>query len=113
MRDLLSDVGNYDSVEITSNISWSRGLQDRFQRLMGYDIKPILPLLAFGQNNLVAQRDAQGSFQCILDTEDQGAGYVNDFHIVLQDGYREYLSAMTNWTNAALGLQFSAQCYGF
>ncbi|KAH8897161.1 hypothetical protein GQ53DRAFT_887412 [Thozetella sp. PMI_491] len=112
IKSLLSDVGNYgweDSVEMTSNISWSRGLPERFQRLMGYEIRPILPLLAFGQNNINIQSSSPGAFQCILNTDDQGAGYINDFRAVLQDGYREYLTFLTNWTNTVLGVQFSAQ----
>ncbi|ETS81575.1 hypothetical protein PFICI_06577 [Pestalotiopsis fici W106-1] len=109
---LLREVGNYgweDSVEMHSNISWSRSLPDRFQRLKGYDVRVFLPLLSFAENNVGIQTDAPGSFKCVLDTEDEGQGYHNDFHAVLQDGYREYLQALTNWTHNTLGLEFSAQ----
>ncbi|KAH8648632.1 hypothetical protein BX600DRAFT_517999 [Xylariales sp. PMI_506] len=96
-----------DSIEITSNISWSPSLTNQFQRLTGYDIRPALPLLAFRENTINIQTSAPWSFQCLLDTEDQGAGYINDFRAVLQDGYGEYLEVLRNWTNAVLGLQLS------
>ncbi|KAL3442497.1 hypothetical protein BJX65DRAFT_321505 [Aspergillus insuetus] len=40
---------------------------------------------------------------------DGGAGYINDFRGVLEDCYREYLEALTNWARNDLKLQFSAQ----
>lgn len=94
---------------MTSNISWSQSLPDRFQKLKGYDIRLFLPLLAFAENNVGIQSSSPGSFKCVLDTEDGGQGYHNDFHATLQDGYREYLQTLTNWTHATLGLEFSAQ----
>lgn len=98
-----------DSVEISSNVSWSKSLAARFHRVNGYRIEPFLPLLTFEQNNLATQPESPGPFQCFLDSPDQGAGYVNDFHAALVDGYREYLESLTNWTNTALKTQFSAQ----
>ncbi|KAL3482790.1 hypothetical protein BJX62DRAFT_231439 [Aspergillus germanicus] len=40
---------------------------------------------------------------------DGGASYINDFRSVLEDCYREYLEAVTNWARNELNLQFSAQ----
>ncbi|KAL2823799.1 hypothetical protein BDW59DRAFT_180464 [Aspergillus cavernicola] len=112
---LLASVGNYaweDSLEIIFNVTWSRSLPTRFQKLHGYSIKPYLPLLTFRQNTIVIQADLPGSFRCILDTDDQGLSYVNDFRAALVAGYKEYLTALADWTRE-IGVQLSAQpAYG-
>jgi len=89
-------------------VNWSRSLPARFKALFGYEIYKFLPLLVFRQNNLAQQNASPGSFQCVLDTEDEGIGYVNDFRGALSHGYNEYLSSLTEWSNS-LGMQFSAQ----
>ncbi|KAF3025109.1 hypothetical protein E8E14_014613 [Neopestalotiopsis sp. 37M] len=126
IREQLQDSGHYgksfrsdsddntweDSLEILSNISWSRSLPSRFKELFGYDIAPFLPLLAFGENNIGVQPTEPGSFECILDTEGRGAGYINDFRATLAAGYREYISTLTQWAHE-LGVQLSVQpAYG-
>ncbi|KAL3455862.1 hypothetical protein BJX64DRAFT_281774 [Aspergillus heterothallicus] len=40
---------------------------------------------------------------------DGGAGIINDYRGVLEDCYREYLEALTNWAHSELNLEFSAQ----
>ncbi|KAF2183515.1 hypothetical protein K469DRAFT_728036 [Zopfia rhizophila CBS 207.26] len=112
VKDLLMRTGNYaweDSVEVTSNISWSRSMPARYERVFGQSIKPYLPLFTFKQNNIALQQSAPGPFQCILDSDDQGARYLNNFHQVLGDGYREYLQALRNWSHNALNLKLSVQ----
>ncbi|RYP50580.1 hypothetical protein DL768_003925 [Monosporascus sp. mg162] len=114
--DLLAKVGNYaweDSVEITSNVSWSRSLPARFEKAFGYNLKPYLPLLTFQQNNLLIQAVDPGPFLCFLDSPDKGAGYVNDFRAALALGYRDYLDALTKWSHRVLRKQVSVQlAYG-
>ena len=96
-----------------SNISWSRSIPTRFQDAFGYSIRPYLPLLAFQQNNLGVQPTEPGPFHCILDTEDHGIGYVNDFRATLVAGYQEYLRTLKRWVNDELGIQLSVQpAYG-
>ncbi|KAM0549861.1 hypothetical protein ACHAPJ_009108 [Fusarium lateritium] len=113
---LLSKVGNYaweDSLELTFNVTWSRSLPDLFNKVSGYSLKPYLPLMIFQQNNLATQATEPGSFKCILDTEDQGVGYVNDFRAALGEGYKQYLSALAAWTHEVLGVQLSVEpAYG-
>lgn len=94
---------------MVSNISWTPSIPSRFVKKLGYSVMKYLPLIQFSNNNLNFQRTSPGPLQCILDTPDQGAGFVNDFRSVLADGYREYLQALTTWTNKYLGLQFSTQ----
>ncbi|KAH8589577.1 hypothetical protein B0O99DRAFT_664485 [Bisporella sp. PMI_857] len=116
VREQLRRVGHYaweDSLEIISNISWSRSIPTRFEKIFGYKIKPILPLLTFQQNSLGIQTTAPGPFQCILDTKDQGVEYVNDFRATLVAGYQEYIQTLKKWVNDELGLQLSVQpAYG-
>lgn len=98
-----------DSIEIKSNISWTPSLPQSFYKKLGYSIKPFLPLILFRNDNPGVQTVSSGSLDCILDTADQGQGYVNDYRGVLVDSYREYLQTLTNWVHSRLGLQMSAQ----
>ncbi|KAF7548818.1 hypothetical protein G7Z17_g6810 [Cylindrodendrum hubeiense] len=50
-----------------------------------------------------------GPYKCILDSEDEGIGYINDFRATLVDGYNEYLTAMADWVHDVLDVQLSAQ----
>ncbi|KAL2859460.1 hypothetical protein BJX68DRAFT_261898 [Aspergillus pseudodeflectus] len=108
---LLSRAGNYaweDSLEMHFNVTWSRSLPERFKRLHGYSIRPYLPVLTFRQNTVVMQKDQPGAFECVLDTEDEGLSFVNDFRATLVAGYKEYLTALADWAHD-LGVKFSAQ----
>ena len=95
-------------MELLSNVSWSRQIPARFQRLHGYDIRPWLPLIMFGNNNINIQSGNPGAIRVTLDSPDKGAGYVNDYRIALAEGYQEYLSALVNWTHS-LNVTFSSQ----
>lgn len=111
IKSLLSEVGTYgweDSIEIKSNISWSPSLPTKFEGLTGYSIRKYLPLVMYGNNNPGVQPSYPGKLKCILNTEDKGAGVVNDFRETLAQGYGEYLEALTSWMEG-LGLGYSAQ----
>ncbi|GKZ86189.1 hypothetical protein AnigIFM56816_001241 [Aspergillus niger] len=116
IKELLMEVGNYgweDSIEITSNTSWTPTLPERFQQKLGYSLKRYLPVLNFGilwpNNNVNIQRYQPGGIQSILDTPDAGAGYINDYRGVLEDCYREYLQTFSDWLHNELHLKYSAQ----
>ncbi|UPK95992.1 hypothetical protein LCI18_006927 [Fusarium solani-melongenae] len=112
IEQLLRSVGDYgweDSPEVRSNISWTPTLPSRFADKFGYDLKLQLPLVAFRQNNLGLQPAQPGSFECLLDTPDQGVAVSNDFRAALQDGYTEYLDGLRQWTRDRLSLGFSSQ----
>ncbi|KAF2671303.1 hypothetical protein BT63DRAFT_385815, partial [Microthyrium microscopicum] len=111
VKTLLKEVGSNtweDSVEIESHVSWSPTLPARFQEKFGYDLRRILPVISFANNNLATQSAAPGEFECVLDTTDQGKGFVNDFRSLLADGYADYLTVLKNWTNN-LGMGLSTQ----
>ncbi|KAF9891846.1 hypothetical protein FE257_003331 [Aspergillus nanangensis] len=111
VKQLLQTVGNYgweDSMEILSNTSWTPSLPNIFMDKYKYSIKPYLPLIIYGNNNINIQSGAPGIIRCILDTPDQGSGYVNDFRGALLEGYRAYIQHLTKWVNA-MGLQYSSQ----
>lgn len=63
----------------------------------------------FGDNNIDIQATQPGMIQCVLDTSDQGVGYLDDFRGALVEGYREYLHGLTHWLNSKLNLQMSTQ----
>ncbi|KAI9045309.1 glycoside hydrolase family 35 protein [Aspergillus affinis] len=112
VRSLLSEVGNYaweDSVEIKSNISWSKSLPRLFEQKHGYSLIQYLPLIMFGNNNIAIQSTEPGPVECILDTPDEGVGYVNDFRDALVEGYSQYLERLTEWATTDLNVQMSVQ----
>ena len=96
-------------MEILSNISWSKSLPDRFQAINGYDIRPYLPLIVFGNNNINIQGGNPGAYRVRLNNENGGMGYINDYRVALASGYQEYLTALVDWTQSALNLTFSSQ----
>lgn len=102
-------IGWEDSLEIKSNVSWSPTLPGRFFKKFGYDLKPYLPLIMFGNNNVNLQTDFPGSMQALLDHGDRGTGFVNDFRAALSEGYLEYLQTLQSWLNNTLGLKLSVQ----
>lgn len=111
IKSLLSEVGTYgweDSIEIKSNISWSSSLPWRFEKMHGYRLHKYLPLLMYGNNNPGVQPSHPGSIKCMLESDDKGNGFVNDFRAALAQGYGEYLETLTTWLEA-LGLGYSAQ----
>ncbi|KAF4547294.1 Hypothetical protein D9617_47g010620 [Elsinoe fawcettii] len=111
-KELLSQVGNSgweDSMELLSNVSWSPSLPSRFYNRWGYRLEKYLPLIVFGNNNINLQSGQPGAIQSVLDTEDQGSGYVNDYRVALAEGYQEFLKVFTNWTRSSLDLQYSSQ----
>ncbi|KAL3250972.1 hypothetical protein ABHI18_010909 [Aspergillus niger] len=112
VRSLLAEVGNYaweDSVEIKSNISWSKSLPGVFEQKHGYSLIKYLPLIMFDNNNIAIQSSDPGAVQCVLDTSDEGVRYVNDFRDALLEGYSQYLQRLTEWATTDLNLQMSAQ----
>jgi hypothetical protein len=96
-------------MELESNISWSKTLPSRFQNLHGYDIRTYLPLIIFGNNNINIQSGDPGAYRVLLNTADQGFGYINDYRLALQHGYQEYLSTLRNWTREHLNISLSTQ----
>jgi hypothetical protein len=92
-----------------SSISWTPGLPTKFYNRHGYDVNLILPLVAFGHNNINLQHSSPGEFKCVLDTEDQGLGYLNDFRNTLADCYQDYITTLSTWARETLGLGYSAQ----
>lgn len=111
IKQLLSEVGKYaweDSLEVKSNISWSPSLPQRFREINGYDLRKYLPLVQFGNNNPGVQPSYPGDLACVLDSEDSGKGFVNDYREALAQGYQDYLKTFTSWAED-LGLEYSAQ----
>jgi hypothetical protein len=100
-------------MEVKSNTSWTPGLLEKFEQKLGYSLKRYLPVVNFGilwpDNNVNIQQFQPGAVQSILNTPDSGAGYINDFRSVLEDGYREYLQTLVDWAHNELHLKHSAQ----
>ncbi|KAJ4183237.1 hypothetical protein NW755_009726 [Fusarium falciforme] len=112
LKSLLKDTAGAaweDSPEIVSNISWTRDMPQVFEKLHGYDIRPYLPLIMWGNNNLAIQAANPGRVRAILDTPDRGQGVINDYRAALEAGYHEYITTLKNWLNHELGVSFRAQ----
>lgn len=103
-----------DSIEAISNVTWTPSLPQRFKKRFNYSLLPYLALLAWGNNNIGVQSGNPGHFKVVLNAEYEGAGYINDFRVILTEGYLEYLQTLRDWSNHRLGIQFSTQpSYGF
>lgn len=96
-------------MELKSNISWSPTLLDRFQGKLGYSLRPYLPLIAFGNNNIGLQADTPGIYDAKLSSPDEGKGFLNDYRAALADGNIEYLQTLSRWLTESLGLKLSVQ----
>jgi hypothetical protein len=96
-------------MELQSNISWSPTLSRRFRKKFNYDLRPYLPLIAYGNNNINIQNDSPGIYQASLDKDVLGRSIVNDYREILADGYVEYLETLRSWLNGTLGLGLSVQ----
>lgn len=79
-----------------------------FKAQHGYDIEKFLPLLMWGNNNIILQLNAPGQVRAVLNTPDGGQGYINDFRKTLSHGYSEYLNTLSAWAHE-LGVGLSAQ----
>jgi hypothetical protein len=103
-----------DSIEVIANITWSPTLPKRFEDRFEYSLVRYLPLLSWGHNNLAMQSGDPGKFRVLLDATYEGAGFINDFRLVLAEGYLDYLQTLRDWANNRLQVQFSTQpSYGF
>ncbi|EKV04466.1 hypothetical protein PDIG_88980 [Penicillium digitatum PHI26] len=112
IRQLLLDVGNYgweDSMEFQSNITWTPKLPNAFYKKFGYPLGKFLPLLIFGQNNIMAQASNPGLVRAVFKNSVTTDKYINDYRSVLADGYGSFLTTMREWLNQDIGLQYSTQ----
>ncbi|OQE77529.1 hypothetical protein PENNAL_c0060G11756 [Penicillium nalgiovense] len=112
IRQLLGDVGNYgweDSMEFTSNISWTPKLPQAFYDKFEYSLGKYLPLVMFGQNNIMAQPRTPGLVKAVFKNKQTSDKYINDYRSVLADGYGSYLTALREWLKQDLGLEYSTQ----
>ncbi|OAL46519.1 hypothetical protein IQ07DRAFT_546683 [Pyrenochaeta sp. DS3sAY3a] len=98
-----------DSLELISHVSWTPGLSVSFEQQHGYSLHRWLPLIMWQNNNLAIQENEPGAIRVIVDTEDEGAGYINDYRASLQKGYQEYLTTISTWLRERLGLSFRTQ----
>lgn len=98
-----------DSIEIISNITWTPELPARFEKRFGYSLIPYLPLLAWGNNNIALQANDPGEYRVLFEAPSDSQGFINDFRLILAEGYVEYLQALRDWANDRLGISFSTQ----
>ncbi|ETS81939.1 hypothetical protein PFICI_06941 [Pestalotiopsis fici W106-1] len=107
-RELLREIGSYaweDSIEIVSNVYWTRNLSASFLADHGYDISKWLPIL-FHRNGKSSNNPA---VWWVTDEPDGGNSHIADYRSTLAGLYREYLTALNDWARDYLGLGFSAQ----
>ena len=108
-RELLMNVGNYaweDSMEIRSNVFWTKNFPQVFSAEHGYDLTKWLPIL-FHQNKIGF--DTEPPMWWITDESDAGDSHVADYRETLGDLYGVYLRTLNTWAQEYLDVQFSAQ----
>lgn len=131
-RELLMEVGSYgweDSVEIQSNVFWTKYMKKNFSEDHGYSITKYLPTL-FHRDGSGA--DSNPSSWWITDEPDNGLSHIADYRATVSEcastlieraarvlmgtfftqlakQYQQYLSTLSAWARDYLGLKFSAQ----
>ena len=83
-RELLMEVGNYgweDSVEIQSNVFWTKHMKTHFVEDHGYSVAKYLPTL-FHRDGLGA--DSNPSIWWITDEPDTGLGHIADYRATVR-----------------------------
>lgn len=87
-RELLMEAGNYgweDSVEIQSNVYWTKNFSTYFQGDHGYSVKKWMPIL-FHRDGLGA--NSNPSLWWITDESDNGDGHIADYRQTVSLGLR-------------------------
>ncbi len=108
-KELLISVGNYaweDSIEIRSNVFWTKDFPSLFSADHGYDLTKWLPIL-FHQNKIGF--DTEPPVWWITDEVDAGNSHIADYRETLGDLYGVYVQALNTWAEGYLDVQFSAQ----
>ncbi|KAI9740347.1 MAG: hypothetical protein M1834_004926 [Cirrosporium novae-zelandiae] len=108
-KELLMSVGNFaweDSIEIRSNLHWTKDFSDTFEEAHGYDLTKWLPIL-FHQNKLGFVGEPTDWW--ITDEHDTGNSHVGDYRETLGELYGLYVKTLNQWAEDYLDLQMSAQ----
>ncbi|OTA92609.1 hypothetical protein M434DRAFT_74272 [Hypoxylon sp. CO27-5] len=98
-KEALSRVAKYaweDSMEMDSALWWTQGFEERFRTSRGYDIKVCLPFLIRTDTFWDAIAIPYGeTFISLNQTFAEGCN--DDYRIILQEGYEEYVQATREW----------------
>ncbi|KAF2187908.1 hypothetical protein K469DRAFT_567905 [Zopfia rhizophila CBS 207.26] len=118
VASLLKSVGKYDktyfnpwedSMEIIEVLYWTPGFLQRFQKSLGYDLLPYLPLLFSPPNALFGVLPSYNETYLFGNsTRNRHSSYQLDYRKVLNDGYQDYLSHFMEWTHS-IGTEFRTQ----
>ncbi|KAI1415147.1 hypothetical protein F5Y13DRAFT_178211 [Hypoxylon sp. FL1857] len=104
-KEALSRVVKYaweDSMEMNSALWWTHGFAERFRVSRGYDINNCLPFLIRADIFWSAIAVPYGeTFVSMNQTFAEGCN--DDYRIVLQEGYEEYVQAAREWSHARGG----------
>ncbi|OTA61249.1 hypothetical protein K449DRAFT_423203 [Hypoxylon sp. EC38] len=98
-KEALSRVAKYaweDSMEMNSALWWTQGFAERFRTSRGYDIKACLPFLIRADTFWDAIAVPYGE-TFISPNQTFAEGCNDDYRIVLQEGYEEYVQVTREW----------------
>ncbi|KAK7708376.1 hypothetical protein SLS63_013491 [Diaporthe eres] len=96
-----------DSMEMNAGVWWTSGFEEKFRDSLGYDIWTCLPFLLIQDNSWAQQIIPYGEeFRSVNNTHSDKC--VDDYRLVLQQGYEEYVKAHVTWARKG-GLEYSNQ----
>ncbi|KAF6838245.1 hypothetical protein CPLU01_02606 [Colletotrichum plurivorum] len=96
-----------DSMEMNAGVWWTPGFDEKFRQSRGYDVQQCLPFLLSTVNSWAQQVIPYGEgFESVNRTISEKC--IDDYRIVLQEGYKEYAGAHVEWSRAR-GARFSNQ----
>jgi hypothetical protein len=97
-----------DSLEMSSALWWSHKFLERFEANRGYSPRKYLPLMFHQTNTMRAEYRPYNKTYVVKSSDSGQYKYLQDYRLTLNEGYREYLATLEQWSQS-LGLTFSAQ----
>ncbi|TLS30036.1 hypothetical protein PpBr36_02246 [Pyricularia pennisetigena] len=112
ISELLDAVGQHsweDSMEIQASLYWSPGFIQKFKETRGYDPVKYLPLMFDKSTSFMGHVAPYNTTYYLEGSADAAqAKYLQDYRLILNQGYVEYLQALGDWAKS-LGLSHSCQ----
>ncbi|KAI0840100.1 hypothetical protein F5Y06DRAFT_263644 [Hypoxylon sp. FL0890] len=109
-KEALARVAKYaweDSMEMNSALWWTQGFAEQFRTSRGYDINDCLPFLIRADTFWSAIGVPYGE-TFVSPNETLADGCNDDYRIVLQEGYEQYIRAAREWAHGT-GAEYSNQ----
>lgn len=88
-------------MEQVAALFWTPDFLERFKTTLGYDLRPNLPLIFGPQNTWGGGLPVYNETYAFgNDTHTSSISYDQDYRLVLNEGYKDYLSHLREWAHS-------------